>query len=110
MYSYKLQSGKKTLSDYVDLFESSLKENHYVHITLKYPFMIGQWTTNTNNLKLLQFKCMTEKTSNKGTFTQSHPLKQIHTIALQVQQLKLLLGTSVSRLIPESLMELIMCP
>jgi len=51
---------------------------------------------------------MTEKTSNKGTLTQSHPHKQIHTIALQVQQLKLLLGTSVSRLIPESLMELIM--
>lgn len=66
--------------------------------------------TNTNNLKLLQFKCVTEKTSDKGTLTQSHPLKQIHTMALQVQQLKRLLGTSVSRLIPESLMELIMCP
>lgn len=62
----------------------------------------GNGQQNANNLKLLQFKCMTEKTSNKGTLTQSHPLKQIHTIALQVQQLKLLLGTSVSRLIPES--------
>lgn len=70
---------------------------------------IHSWSGNgqqhTNNLKLLQFNSsawLKKKTSGKGTLTQSHPLKQIHTIALQVQELKLLLGTSVSCQIPES--------
>lgn len=60
--------------DYVNLFESWLKEtNPYVHYTQISHSWSGIGQHNTNNLKLLQFKCMTGTTSEKGTRTQSHP-------------------------------------